>query len=50
MLKIFWNDLRDLNNQSMAVLSEDKSGLDEEAELRTGKLAIEGRVILSLIF
>ncbi|KAI1715314.1 transcription initiation factor IIF, beta subunit domain-containing protein [Ditylenchus destructor] len=37
--------IRDLNNQTMAVLLEDKSGLEEEAELRTGKLTVEGRVV-----
>uniref|UniRef100_A0A915DH58 General transcription factor IIF subunit 2 n=2 Tax=Ditylenchus dipsaci TaxID=166011 RepID=A0A915DH58_9BILA len=34
----------DLNNQTMAVLCEDKSGLEEEANFRTGKLSVEGRV------
>ncbi|KAL3078730.1 hypothetical protein niasHT_036067 [Heterodera trifolii] len=37
--------IRDLNSQSMAVLSEDKSALEEEADLRTGKLSIEGRIV-----
>jgi hypothetical protein len=36
-------------HQSLAVLSEDKSGLEEDAAFRTGKLNIEGRVSLHLI-
>jgi transcription initiation factor TFIIF subunit beta len=32
-------------SQTMVVLSEDKSHLEDEAGSRTGKLAIEGRVI-----
>jgi len=37
--------MRDLNNQTMALLCEDKSGLEENAEIMTGKLSIEGRVV-----
>jgi len=33
-----------VQNQSLTVLSEDKSGLEEDAEFTTGKLGIEGRV------
>lgn len=36
--------IRDLNNQVMAILSEDKSHLEEDAQVTTGKLNIEGRV------
>nr|CAD2179548.1 unnamed protein product [Meloidogyne enterolobii] len=37
---------RDVKNQSFAVLSEDKSGLEEDSELVTGKLSIEGRIVI----
>ena len=41
---IIFGIYRDVKNQSFAVLSEDKSGLEEDSELMTGKLSIEGRV------
>jgi hypothetical protein len=28
----------------MAILCEDKSGLEENADIRTGRLSVEGRV------
>lgn len=37
--------LNDVRGQTMSVLSEDKQGLGSEATVRTGKLAIEGRII-----
>lgn len=37
---------RDVQNQSLTVLSEDKSGLEEDAEFTTGKLGIEGRIVI----
>ncbi|KAK5986501.1 Transcription initiation factor IIF beta subunit [Trichostrongylus colubriformis] len=37
--------LGDVLNQTMAVLAEDKTGLNDEAEIKTGRLAIEGRVV-----
>lgn len=40
--------IRDLNSQTLAVMCEDKTGLEEEANLRSGKLSIEGRVIYLL--
>lgn len=36
--------IKDLDNQTMAVLMEDKSHLEENADAETGKLTIEGRV------
>jgi hypothetical protein len=36
--------IKDLNNQAMAVLAEDKSHLEENSDILTGKLTIEGRV------
>jgi hypothetical protein len=40
--------IKDLDNQTMAVLAEDKSHLEDDAELRSGKLSIEGRVIFMI--
>ncbi|KAK6009323.1 transcription initiation factor IIF, beta subunit [Ostertagia ostertagi] len=37
--------LGDVLNQTMAVLAEDKTGLNEEAEVKPGRLSIEGRVV-----
>jgi len=37
--------IKDLNQQTMAVLAEDKSHLEEESDTQTGKLTIEGRVV-----
>ncbi|KAK0411117.1 hypothetical protein QR680_005491 [Steinernema hermaphroditum] len=37
--------ISDINNQTMAVFSEDKSGLEERAAVETGKLSIQGRVV-----
>uniref|UniRef100_A0A0N5AZ69 General transcription factor IIF subunit 2 n=1 Tax=Syphacia muris TaxID=451379 RepID=A0A0N5AZ69_9BILA len=37
--------ISDLKSQTMAVLLEDKSGLNEESELRSGRLSLEGRVV-----
>lgn len=37
--------LGDVLNQTMAVLAEDKSGLNEDMEIRSGRLSIEGRVV-----
>ncbi|CAD6186605.1 unnamed protein product [Caenorhabditis auriculariae] len=37
--------LHDIMNQTMAVLTEDKTGLKEDAAIRTGRLAIEGRIV-----
>uniref|UniRef100_A0A1I7T6B1 General transcription factor IIF subunit 2 n=1 Tax=Caenorhabditis tropicalis TaxID=1561998 RepID=A0A1I7T6B1_9PELO len=37
--------LNDVRGQTMSVLSEDKQGLGSEAAVKTGKLAIEGRII-----
>uniref|UniRef100_A0A158PE28 General transcription factor IIF subunit 2 n=1 Tax=Angiostrongylus costaricensis TaxID=334426 RepID=A0A158PE28_ANGCS len=37
--------LGDVLNQTMAVLAEDKSGLNEDIEIRSGRLSIEGRVV-----
>ncbi|KAI6222906.1 General transcription factor IIF subunit 2 [Aphelenchoides fujianensis] len=36
--------IKDLDNQTMAVLVEDKTELEDEAHLRTGKLSVEGRI------
>ena len=38
--------IKDLADQTMAVLAEDKSHFAEDAQLRTGKLFVEGRVCL----
>ncbi|KAL3989815.1 Transcription initiation factor IIF beta subunit family protein [Acanthocheilonema viteae] len=35
----------DVRNQSLAVLCEDKSGLNEDADICSGRLSIEGRVV-----
>uniref|UniRef100_A0A183I482 General transcription factor IIF subunit 2 n=1 Tax=Onchocerca flexuosa TaxID=387005 RepID=A0A183I482_9BILA len=35
----------DIRNQSLAVLCEDKSGLNEDADICSGRLSIEGRVV-----
>uniref|UniRef100_A0A8R1XVN3 General transcription factor IIF subunit 2 n=1 Tax=Onchocerca volvulus TaxID=6282 RepID=A0A8R1XVN3_ONCVO len=35
----------DIRNQSLAVLCEDKSGLNEDADICSGHLSIEGRVV-----
>ncbi|KAK6111899.1 Transcription initiation factor IIF beta subunit family protein [Brugia pahangi] len=35
----------DIRNQSLAVLCEDKSGLNEDANICSGRLSIEGRVV-----
>ncbi|VDK81739.1 unnamed protein product [Litomosoides sigmodontis] len=35
----------DVRNQSLAVLCEDKSGLNEDADISSGRLSIEGRVV-----
>ncbi|GMT10739.1 hypothetical protein PFISCL1PPCAC_2036, partial [Pristionchus fissidentatus] len=35
----------DIVNQTMVVLGEDKSGLNEDINIRTGSLALEGRVV-----
>ncbi|KAJ1347569.1 hypothetical protein KIN20_002660 [Parelaphostrongylus tenuis] len=37
--------LGDVLNQTMAVLAEDKSGLNEDMDFRSGRLSIEGRVV-----
>ncbi|CAI5452408.1 unnamed protein product [Caenorhabditis angaria] len=37
--------LHDIKNQTMTVLSEDKKGLDSDMNVKTGKLAIEGRIV-----
>ncbi|WKY10438.1 hypothetical protein Q1695_002642 [Nippostrongylus brasiliensis] len=37
--------LGDVLNQTMVVLAEDKAGLNEEMEIRQGRLSIEGRVV-----
>ncbi|KAI6186631.1 General transcription factor IIF subunit 2 [Aphelenchoides besseyi] len=37
--------IKDLDNQTMAVLVEDKTHLEDEAHLRTGKLTVEGRIV-----
>ncbi|KAI6213595.1 General transcription factor IIF subunit 2 [Aphelenchoides besseyi] len=37
--------IKDLDNQTMAVLVEDKTQLEDEAHLRTGKLTVEGRIV-----
>ncbi|MFH4984420.1 hypothetical protein AB6A40_011129 [Gnathostoma spinigerum] len=37
--------ISDINSQTMAVLCEDKTGLNEDADLYSGKLNIEGRVV-----
>ncbi|CAI4222779.1 unnamed protein product [Auanema sp. JU1783] len=37
--------LRDIPVQKMAVLEEDKSGLNDELNMRSGRLAIQGRVV-----
>lgn len=37
--------ISDLKSQTMAVLCEDKTGLNEEADLRSGRLSVEGRVV-----
>ncbi|KJH48530.1 tRNA-guanine transglycosylase [Dictyocaulus viviparus] len=37
--------LGDVLNQTMAVLAEDKSGLNEDVDVRSGRLSIEGRVV-----
>lgn len=42
--------IKDLDNQSMAILVEDKSHLEEDAELRSGKLSVEGRVSPQLLY
>ncbi|CAJ0591447.1 unnamed protein product [Cylicocyclus nassatus] len=37
--------LGDVLNQTMAVLAEDKTGLNEDADVRSGRLSLEGRVV-----
>ncbi|CAB3396606.1 unnamed protein product [Caenorhabditis bovis] len=37
--------LHDIKNQTMSVLSEDKTTLGSDASVKTGKLAIEGRIV-----
>uniref|UniRef100_A0A1I8ABB2 General transcription factor IIF subunit 2 n=1 Tax=Steinernema glaseri TaxID=37863 RepID=A0A1I8ABB2_9BILA len=37
--------ISDINNQTMAVFSEDKTGLEERASVETGKLSVQGRVV-----
>ncbi|KHN74089.1 General transcription factor IIF subunit 2 [Toxocara canis] len=37
--------ISDVKNQSLSILSEDKSGLNEDAEVCSGRLSLEGRVV-----
>ncbi|VDP41093.1 unnamed protein product [Heligmosomoides polygyrus] len=37
--------LGEVQNQTMIVLAEDKSGLNEDVEIKQGRLSIEGRVV-----
>lgn len=37
-------NIKDMNNQSMAILVEDKTGLEENEDIYSGKLTVEGRV------
>ncbi|VDK55656.1 unnamed protein product [Anisakis simplex] len=37
--------ISDVKNQSLSVLSEDKSGLNEDSDVCSGRLSLEGRVV-----
>lgn len=48
MPKIHEFRMTDVQSQSLAILSEDKAHLQEDASIRSGNLSIEGKVSLLL--